>query len=345
MRPSTLAVFLPCFTVAAVNLRLSSGFLVRSGSFWREPIITGCLAECGFADQSCATECQVCVEKLECRGIEDDKCKGCRRLAHIGRLATKDAKNNIAIDSGGASLVHESVRTRLEVAHLQALRHKRFLRRLQAGILKFQRQAEWAAEERLKQRSRLHDAKSILKHAEEEVAAWELRSARKLKATRARAREMRSELLHAEADLDESKKKVRVLRQKLKRAKSTEERASALKRLNAAKNEAVKVRRLAATRRRVVELVESKLQNEERDAEWLSKGTDKKRDAANDAVEVAVTQMHAARGMERFSRERLERAKLRYRKAAVTEEKLHEKVVQLEADFQKSPLPQTVGPL
>lgn len=333
---------LPCYSLAS-HLRPKSSFLLQGGRTL-EPIITGCLAECGISDQACSTQCQVCVEKLECHKLEDEKCRGCRSEARKVRLSDSK-RSNLGMDSGGTSLVHEGIRARLEVGRLESLRHKRLLRQLQGGILKFQRQAEWAAQERLNQRKKLHDAKLVLKQADGEVDGWELRSARNLKATRSHERELQTELLKTEAELDEAKKRLRVARLRLKRAKSSDERVRALKRLEQAKLKARKVQRLAASRRRVLELVEEKLENEERDAKWLGRSSNKKRDAAKDAVDHAVTQLAAARGMERFSRERLEKAKLRYRKAAVTEEKINDEVTQLEADFKVTPLQQAPGPL
>merc|ERR1740117_811503 len=104
-------------------------------------------------------------------------------------------------------MMRDGLMNEMTRARLAALDRLRELRSFREGVLKAQREAEWAAEERHASAKRLGEERQVLKGARLEVTRWKLQNEKKLKAMRARAREHRLERQTAERKLAVAKKK------------------------------------------------------------------------------------------------------------------------------------------
>merc|ERR1719506_3435684 len=105
-------------------------------------------------------------------------------------------------------------------ARLEALDKSRNLRIARSGVLKAQREAEWAAEERHMSAKSLRETRQVLKGARLEVTRWKLQNEKKLKAKRAKALEQRQERQAAEQDLEAAKSKYSKAQRRLRIASS-----------------------------------------------------------------------------------------------------------------------------
>lgn len=338
----TVALLLP-FTLAHARLRPRSvaagsastgpvseekGLPVTAeGRFLQRPIITGCLAECGFQEQSCVTECQVCVEKNEC-DLLDDECKPCFEAVHATKAWNKRARGQ-TLDSGGAPLIHEGIRQEYVHLKLEALDSQRHLRTARAGVLKAQREAEWATEERKSTEQNMEMAKKVLKDAEDKVDKWKLQNANRLKAMREKTKKQRGEEEAARKELAKAKRR-------LKRAKWQLRNET----LAAAEKESeLKFRRLVQKRRKAVSDAEKALAKRQADADWLDRGLRKRVVKAREGVRDAREDLLTARAMERVSRERREDAKKAYVKAAEEAQSEEKAAAEMKGKLLENPVP------
>mmetsp|Transcript_118655 Transcript_118655/g.215789 ORF Transcript_118655/g.215789 Transcript_118655/m.215789 type:complete len:392 (+) Transcript_118655:185-1360(+) len=301
------------------------------GVFLQRPIITGCLAECGAQEQSCVTECQVCVEKNKCK-LLDEACSSCFQEVHAMKSWKNRADSN-TLDNGGMPLIHDGIRAQLMDAKLEALKSQRELRAARGGVLKAQREAEWATEERKSSEKSVRVAKTVLKDAKEKVERWKLQNAERLKAMRAKARQRRREQKEARRDLLRAKERLRKAKLRLQTSVSNETEVAS------AEDEEGKLRRLVVKRQKAVVEAEKALVKRKKDADWLDRGLRKQVVKARHGVKHAREDLLTARAMERVSREWREEAKLRYMNAAEQVQSRDEAASDLKDKLAENPLP------
>lgn len=289
------------------------------------PIITGCLKECGYKDQTCVTQCQVCIEQNECRIL--GKCDSCLREAHAQMVGAKALDKGV-VDSGGVALVRDGLLADMTSAKLEALEWKRKLRIARKGVLEAQREAEWAAEERHAAAKKLEDSREALKSARLEVTRWKLQNAKKLKAKRARAQQQRQERLKAEQKLANAKEKYNKAEKKLHVAShaniSANESASDEDNDQASQEiegeEIWKLAKDVEERQTAVEQAETDVESTSADAEWLDRGLRRRVKSAQKMARTSREELLESRAMERVSRSRLQDAKDHYVKSVSSSE-------------------------
>mmetsp|Transcript_86305 Transcript_86305/g.279456 ORF Transcript_86305/g.279456 Transcript_86305/m.279456 type:complete len:376 (+) Transcript_86305:143-1270(+) len=305
------------------------------------PIITGCLLECGVRDQSCVTDCQVCVEEHGCPTVKSQGCEDCLHHAQEARRSISSG-DDVMVDSGGASLLRDGVRNRLELARMKALDGKRLLYFARNTVLKAQRQAEWAIGEHSATVAGLRKMKGELKTKEEEAANWKLQSAEELNATRAEEAAQLAELEKREGQLTKAKRRLKRLRKQLlhevmdgKRLREEVVAAKAVfwRRARRAKEEREKLQRLRDER-----------QKTETNTKRVGKALSKELASTKQEVRKVLDRLRTTRAMDRLSREELDKAKQRYREAVAMSHRRDATVTRLRGELSKHPLPTFVPP-
>eukprot|EP00928_Gymnodinium_smaydae_P062959 TRINITY_DN4667_c0_g2_i2.p1 TRINITY_DN4667_c0_g2~~TRINITY_DN4667_c0_g2_i2.p1 ORF type:complete len:268 (-),score=24.12 TRINITY_DN4667_c0_g2_i2:184-987(-) len=197
-------VFIPALAVQIALLSIAVDGLVR-------PVITGCFRQCGIDDQTCVTQCQVCVEQHRCSTLAHG-CEVCVKEVRE-MLREADTLDAGVVDSGGASLAIDALRLQKQEATEVAVSAQRRLLHQRDQVLQAQRQVEWAAAERRESRGRLKYARKRLQHRMKDVrknsgdsrkktqAAHAVRAAvRDLKSARRMEKWLRQRLDHAKHD-------------------------------------------------------------------------------------------------------------------------------------------------
>ncbi|CAK0884235.1 unnamed protein product [Prorocentrum cordatum] len=285
------------------------------------PIVTGCLLECGVQDQSCVTQCQVCVEEQKCRTLRSDRCGVCLREVRDSTRARATA-NGVTIDSGGVPLAHEGVQVRLEAARFRSVDEIRLTRRARDAVLVAQRQVEWAAEEWTDQSHELHRAKARLKLAQEQYAISTVEHAKKVKKLESQIARTRLERARLQEELRGAEREARGAReagagQGAARARAGGGRTSPE---GAARGEAVDkatarewaLRRHLGMQERMEKHLEERLRYEEEHAKWLVRGLEKDVKKAEQDVEGAAGRLRYTRAIARLAEDNLREAKDRY---------------------------------
>jgi len=303
----------------------------------RRPLITGCYKECGWEDQACITQCQVCVEMRRCKSVMGKKCRRCRLQALNARHMRKKKKaDGMMFDSGGVASRYDHVRMLLFGAKLDALDAERELRRARGDVLKAQRQAEWSMEESSDVAERLHEARIVLERKERELQDIKVLNAKALRASRREVSERRSELKKTEAKLVKAAARARFVRQKLRYSRNRERWQRIWPGVRDAHN---KLENKANYRRATVKRLKDDLHKQETKARFVERGLTRENKKARQLVEEDNSRLLAAHAMERLLREQLEQAKEAYRKAAAKSQKREAKAANLASDLNKHPLP------
>lgn len=332
---------------ATANVKaLHAGTDVVSGVASRRPIITGCLKECQYKDQSCVTQCQVCVEKHECRVLGE--CDTCLNEANAWMHAAKKMGQGI-LDDGGASLRRDGLLAELTQAKMVALESKRALRNTREGVLTAQREAEYAIQERRDAATKLAETRRVLKGERLEVTRWKLQNEKKLKAMRARAREERQERQKAERAVEAAKLKHREAKQRLRIASNENGDANeteADETTESEKDEDVTADQLAEQRQleievekrqQAVEQAERDVEKTSADGEWLDRGLRRRVKSAQGGARKAREELLVSRAHERVSQERLEDAKLHYVTAVKSSQQADKAAEQAELELRRAP--------
>mmetsp|Transcript_62561 Transcript_62561/g.116336 ORF Transcript_62561/g.116336 Transcript_62561/m.116336 type:complete len:370 (+) Transcript_62561:126-1235(+) len=282
--------------------------LLQDDSTGRVPIVTGCVKLCGVEDQSCATQCEVCVEMAKCR-TDVDQCDACAKKAEEWKRASS-ASQDWARDAGGIPMRQDEARTRLQRAAFSERDGLHSFRRARLGVLKAQRQAEWAQEERHEEAERLRESKAALKGARGELDKWELQNSRKVK--------------DMDKEMAEKAEAVRILEGQLEKEVKNENRAADVRSLED---------RLRAKKQELANAQQAKDARKE-DAEWYRDKLQKDVSDVEADLKLRLQHFHAATVREKVSRQSLEEAKETYRVEATTLQERGEQKDKLEAQFQ-----------
>lgn len=300
----------------------------------RRPIITGCLKECGYEEQTCVTQCQVCIEQNECRIL--GKCDPCLREAHAQRVNAKKIDKGI-LDSGGIAMVRDGLLAEMTRARLEALDRLRELRVAREGVLKAQREAEWAAEERHMSAKNLQESRQVLKGARLEVTRWKLQNEKKLKAMRAKAREQRQERQKAERKLEAEKLKYSKAQRRLRIASANTSESGEGEGAEDG-DEVWRLAREVEEHQEAVERAEKDVESTTADGEWLDRGLRRRVKGAQTGARQAREELLEARARERVSRERLDEAKDHYVKAVKASQWAEKAAQESEKKLRKAPV-------
>jgi len=308
---------------------------------WRgahlRPIITGCLAECGAKDQSCVTQCQVCIEQNACESLMSN-CTMCLRETHDAMRDLFSADNNVQ-DSGGDPLVHEAIRQDLHGAKLKAIEGKRRLRKARNQVLTAQRQVEWAVEERRDAADALRKGEKTLEKQENNAKGWKTSSS-------GRIRDMQRYLDKMKRQEERTKRQIAILERKMKekhdKAREAKERAKA----GARKQETLAMQRLMErlqaklrVQEKAVRKEEARLEKEQNEAKWFRRGLRQEVHTVAASVKAQIQTLHEARKAEQISEKELIEAKDTYRKVAEASHEISEFVHGLETSLSKNPMP------
>lgn len=337
MRCLATLLLLPLHTaVAAQHLSLLSGTKRALRSTGVRPIITGCLAECGTEEQSCVTQCQVCVEMQACNVLSN--CSACLNEAREAKEAFRKL-GNMGMDSGGMALKHEGVRQQLDWARLEAIDGKRKLAWARSNVLRAQRNAEWAEEERRELLRRLEQGKEKLLKTEEDVQRWDQRSTAKLDSLRARVRKLQARVNRTKQELAIAGG---ILQERQRAVQEAEDLAHAGAKARA-----------AVVAARVVHQLEWKLQAEkealrgaqeeylkqQKDAGWFQRGLRAEVRTVARRVKQKAKDLHMSRETYQKSQEQLQQAKEEYHEAAQRSQNLTAQKEELQQLLLKIPLP------
>jgi len=307
----------------------------RAASSSRRPLITGCYSECGWQDQACVTQCQVCVESHHCKSVMGKKCRRCRLQALKTKHLRKKA-DSMMFDSGGIASKHDHVRMQLFGAKLEALDAERQLRRARGEVLKAQRQAEWSMEESSDVAARLHEARRVLERKERDLRDTKVSNAKALKQLRHQLSEQRSELKKVEARLVKAADRAKFVRQKLRYSRN---RARWQRIWPGVRDAHHKLEAQAKYRKSHVKRLKDDLHKRESKARFMERTLTRENSKTRQLVDEDNSRLHAAHAMERLLREQLEKAKDAYRKAAVKSQKREATAAALRRDLNKHPLP------
>mmetsp|Transcript_15364 Transcript_15364/g.30250 ORF Transcript_15364/g.30250 Transcript_15364/m.30250 type:complete len:397 (-) Transcript_15364:71-1261(-) len=309
----------------------------RAAGSSRRPLITGCYSECGWQDQACITQCQVCVEMQRCKTVMGKKCRRCRLQALKAKHMRKKKKaDNMMFDSGGIASQHDHVRMHLFGAKLEALDAERQLRRARGEVLKAQRQAEWSMEESSDVAARLHEARRVLERKERELQDTKVLNAKALKMARSEVSDKRAELKKTEARLVKAASRSKFVRQKFRYSRNRERWQRIWPSVRDAHN---KLQAKANYQKATVKRLKDDLHKRETKARFMERGLTRENNKARQLVDEDNSRLHAAHAMERLLREQLEKAKEAYRKAASKSQKREATAAALRRDLNKHPLP------
>jgi len=301
----------------------------------RRPLITGCYSECGWQDQACVTQCQVCVEMHRCKTVMGKKCHRCRLQALKTKHLHKKA-NSMMFDSGGVASKHDHVRMQLFGAKLEALDAERQLRRARGEVLKAQRQAEWSMEESSDVAARLQEARRVLDRKERELQDTKVANAKALKQLRSEVSEQRSELKKVEARLVKAAARAKFVRQKLRYSRN---RARWQRVWPGVRDANHNLEAEAKFKKSTVKRLKDNLHKRETKARFMERALTRENNEVRQVVDEDNSRLHAAHAMERLLREQLEKAKEAYRKAAAKSQKREATAAALRRDLSKHPLP------
>lgn len=331
-----------CTTALVRREHLYDGAVARSLSHEQElfgserkPIITGCLATCGIWDQTCVTECQVCVEEHACKQVAKG-CDVCLQELRKAKSLSRSTKSVIT-DSGGVSLARDGVRTRLERAQIQALDKARELRRARGRVLKAQREAEWAEEEWKASVAKLRQAKLSLRRAKDEAAKWDLQRAKNMQDEQGKVLQHQAEISRLERSLQRAEKNLHEARAELRAAKNDKDSSFARHRVRVLENEVWQLKRQLAAQQGASERAHDDLEKKQKDANWLDRGFHSETEAAGRQVKKVVYDVRAARAMARLSRKKLVDAKDHYRQAVTASQRAERAAVHLERIAKRIP--------
>mmetsp|Transcript_38195 Transcript_38195/g.109647 ORF Transcript_38195/g.109647 Transcript_38195/m.109647 type:complete len:363 (+) Transcript_38195:32-1120(+) len=306
----------------------------------KRPIITGCLAECGAGEQSCVTDCQVCVEKNVCGDLAN--CTICRDEAReTKKLFEAQGNNSVLGDSGGAPLVHEGFRQQMMRAQLQSLEGHRRLRSSRKSVLEAQRLAEWAVEEHKEELDKLRATREEVDKNDKNKDRWLSRARSKLNGTR-------EEVTALEKQLRQKKQKLNHIERRLERRRVAAiggdiSQASKMAREIVATTRVIRriswqIRKLE----RELEKREDVQRKEETDVKWFKKGlVDRGVRMARDMHE-QVKNLRAMKANEKVYRQQLRSAKQDYRNAVNLTRNFTHEVRHLETELEENPMPSFV---
>jgi len=302
----------------------------------RRPIITGCLEKCGFEDSACVTQCQVCVEQNMCQNLAKN-CSVCVNEVNAA-LASFKAYANTTTDSGGASLVHEGIRQRLNHARLEAIDSFRELRRARRGVMHAQRQVEWAAAERKEEVRRLKKARAELEQREDEGKEWGNRKARALA-------ESRKDVDKLQTDVNRTKRQIRRVHERLEKAKQRVAEAKDFASAGPHARVVVVVTRLEQRLRwklrkqqNAVDKKMSALSDQEKDARWYQRGLKGQVGKMAHELKQQAQTLRAITASERVSRDQRRDAKNHYRDAVGSAQEWASEVKQLRTELVAHPI-------
>lgn len=324
----------PC--AAALDAQHVAGRRGMRGAVLR-PILTGCLEECGIEDQSCVTQCEVCVEQNACPGLLTN-CSSCLEEAHsIKQESLK--RGDLATDSGGPALEHEGIRQRFRSARLEAMDTTRRLREARDGVLQAQRGVEWAVEETREEVDRLEKTEDHLAETKEEAERWTERSKTKLE-------EMRDQRTQLREDVNRTLRQLRVANKDLLQSKMELAEAKDLAHAGA------KVRKVIVTARVVTRLhwklrkqskemrkAREAYKKQRHDSSWFQRGLQNEVQEVAQSVKKQAKMLDDAHEMERNSRRNLQTEKDEYREAAELRENLTDSAARLREELSSHPLP------
>lgn len=306
------------------------------------PIITGCLEECGTEDQSCVTQCEVCVEQNACPRLLGN-CSVCLEEARSMKL-DRFKRGDIGTDSGGQALEHEGIRQRFRFARLQAMDTTHDLRDRRDGVLQAQRGVEWAAEETREEVDRLKKTEDHLAETKDEAKRWGERSKAKLA-------EMHEQRLQLRKAVNRTLRQLRVANRDL--AENKRELAEAEDLAHAgAKVRKVIVNARVVTRlhwklrkqKREMEKARTAYNKQKRDSSWFQRGLQKEVQEVAQVVKKQAKMLDDAHEMEKTSRKQLHKAKDKYREAAELRDNLTDTAARLQKELSSHPLPTYVPP-
>lgn len=275
------------------------------------PIVTGCLLECGVQDQSCATQCQVCVEEHRCATLKSDRCGVCLREVRESTYARATA-NGVSIDSGGVPLAREGVHVRLEAARFSSVDEIRLTRRARDAVLVAQRQVEWAAEECIDQSRELHKAKARLELAQKQYAISTIEHAKKVKKLKSQIATTQFERTRLQKELDKGEGEPKTRRDAPDSRHTNPEGAARGEAVDEAQAREWALQRHLGMQERMEKHLEERLRYEEEHAKWLDRGLEKDVKKAEQGVEGAVGRLRHIRAIERLAEDNLREAKDRY---------------------------------
>mmetsp|Transcript_78398 Transcript_78398/g.199304 ORF Transcript_78398/g.199304 Transcript_78398/m.199304 type:complete len:364 (-) Transcript_78398:49-1140(-) len=345
---SRLAIFVLLATACSVALAGAVGVASKpsgDGAFGsllarKRPIITGCLAECGAGEQSCVTDCQVCVEKNVCGDLAN--CKICRDEARETKKRFEAQGNNSVLgDSGGAPLVHEGIRQLMMRAQLQSLEGHRRLRSSRTSVLEAQRLAEWAVEERKEELDKLRATRAEVDNNDKNKEMWLSRATLKLNGTREEVTALEKELRQKKKELNRlerrvEKRRVAAIGGDISQASQMASEIVATTRV---------IRRMKWQIKELEKEVEKKedvQRKEENDVKWFKKGlVDRGLRMARDMKE-QVKSLKAMKANEKVYRQQLRSARQDYRNAVNLTRNFTHEVRRLETELEENPMPSFV---
>lgn len=301
-----LALAAPALAALAV-----AGAAARQG----RPIVTGCLLECGVQDQSCVTQCQVCVEEHQCATLKSSRCGDCLREVRESTYARATA-HGVAVDSGGVPLAHEGVQLRLEAARFRSVDEVRVARNARDSVLVAQRQVEWAAEEWTDQSMKLRQAKAEVKLAESQRARSTLQHAKKIKKLKSQITSTQFERQRLEEELEKSQRKLRNREEGSgRRTLPAVEAVAGGGVIDRERAREWALQRHLGTHERMEKHLEKRLRYEEEHAKWLDRGLEKDVEKAEQRLGENADRVRHARAVTRMAEDNLRQSKDRYRSA------------------------------
>jgi hypothetical protein len=298
----------------------------------RRPIITGCLKACGNEEQSCVTQCQVCMEQNGCR-IGGD-CELCLKEARAMRLRYARTDKTI-LDSGGIAMMRDGLMAEMTEARLKALDWKRTLRVARENVLKAQREEEYATQERQMKAKGLKDATQELKSSKHEVERWKLQNEKKLKAARARAREQRQQRKIAERKLEAAKLKHKEAERNFRIVSN-----ASITNTSEDEEEVWRASRELEEQRQAVEEAETLVEKTSEDGEWLDRGLQRRVRNSQRGAKEAREELLIGRARERVSQESLGEAKDKYLEALAASNEADKVAEEMESKLRQAPLPE-----
>lgn len=302
-------------------------------------IVTGCLKECGPSEQSCVTQCQVCVEQHSCPSLGHRLCGSCLEEARAERRLYKDMIGDAKIvgDSGGAPLVHEGIRQDLYGVQLQSLTGHRTLRMARRDVLAAQRLQEWAVAQRLDEIQRLKDKEDQMEKLHESKRRWLHRSTSSVNVTRAEVKALEEDIKARSQQKKQIDKKIEDLQANIAggSAQATAQAADLVTWTRVSR----RLQWHISERSKELKLKKMQLEREEEEAEWFEHGLKKEGvKMARDVKKQAEHVKHMRESEEEY-RKQVRDAKTRYQLAFKALKKLNKEERRYKKELQKNPMP------